>query len=181
MNNTPIAQPSQPPVSSACSRGKKKKKKHWHEKFTCRMRRKVYCWFVLWYVAASRSSDKQQIIFFRTSGKRKAMVTDRQDRSSSQSGGQTPANLNKERQREEGSEGRGKTWLGSTPAQTLPTMMWNEKWGLYFTHKGIISPSNCLWSSNSEPNHLQLLKRVMDGIFFFCFVCSNICLVMPII
>lgn len=41
--------------------------------------------------------------------------------------------------RKEGSEGRGggrETGLGSAPAQTLPSMMWNGKGGFFFTHKG---------------------------------------------
>lgn len=29
----------------------------------------------------------------------------------------------------------GETGLGSAPAQTLPSMMWNGKGGFYFTHK----------------------------------------------
>lgn len=90
-------------------------------------------------VNASRISDKQHTVFFTISGKREATAI--QDRSSSQSGGRAPANLNKEGRRvggEEGNEGRGKTWLGSSPAQTLPSMMWNGKGGFYFTHKYII-------------------------------------------
>lgn len=131
--------------------GKKKERAEttWHEKWSCWMRKKVRCWCVLWLwdINASHCSDKQQTIFFTTSGKREATATAGQDRSSSQSVGRAPANLNKEGRREEGNEGRRETWLGSTPAQALPSMMWNGKGRFYFMHKEIILPSNCLLSS----------------------------------
>lgn len=150
----------------------KKNRNHWHEKLTCWMRRRIYCWCVLWLwdVNASRSSDKQQTIFFTTSGKREAAA--RQDRSSSQSGGRAPANLNKEGRRSgEGvKEVRGEGRHDWAQLQHRHSLRWcgMGKGGFYFTLKEIISPSNCLLSRESQPNHLQLLrfKHIIYALWF---------------
>lgn len=143
------------------------------------MRRKAYCWCVLWLwgVNVSHSSDEEQTGNFSCTNpwKCELVANARQDRSSSQSVGWAPASLNKEGRGVEGSELRGETWLGSGPAQTLPSMMWNGTGGFCFTHKEIILPSNCLLCAGLRPNHLQLLQpqRVVDVypslvIFSFC-------------
>lgn len=143
------------------------------------MRRKAYCWCVLWLwsVNVSHSFDEEQTGNFSCTNpwKCEPVANARQDRSSSQSVGWAPASLNKEGRGVEGSELRGETWLGSGPAQTLPSMMWNGTGGFCFTHKEIILPSNCLLRTGSRPNHLQLLQpqRVTDVypslvIFSFC-------------
>lgn len=144
---------------------------------TCWVRQKVYtamCFIVMRHKCVTKLWQIK--IFLASSGKCEVMLGARQDRSSSQSGAKTPANLNKEGRRGGGVEGGRKEVRGGerrhdwAPLQRRHSLQWygvGKEEGFYFAHKEIISPSNCLQSSESQPNHSQLLQHehVMHTIF----------------
>lgn len=75
--------------------------------------------------------------------------------------GRAPANLNKEGRRVGGrKEVRGEGRHDWAPLQCRHSLWWcgMGKKAFFFPHKEIISPSNCLPSLESQPNHLQLLQ-----------------------
>lgn len=75
----------------------------------------------------------------------------------------------------EGTEHRGETCLGPSPAATpIDGVEWERR--LFTLHKVIILTSNCLSSSGSEPDPLQLHIHLP---VIFSVACSNICLAKP--